>query len=229
MPTTAIPASSFDFLKDLQANNNRPWFTENKKRYQAELAHVVDFADELITRMSQRDVLEPMTGKKSLFRIYRDTRFSTDKTPYKGHFSGTLTRATKLRRGGYYFHIEPGASFLGGGFWAPNSPDLKRIREEIAADPQPMRQLIADPVFQKTFGELKGETLKTAPQGYSQDHPAIDLLRHKQFLLTRSFTDEEVMASSFLDEVVETFCNMHPFFNYMSEVLTTDSNGVPIV
>lgn len=229
MPTTAIPVSTLKFLKDLQANNNRPWFNDQKPRYQEAHAHLVEFAENLISAMSQHDLLEPMTGKKSLFRIYRDTRFAKDKTPYKGHFSGSLKRATKLRRGGYYYHIEPGASFLGGGFWGPNPADLKRIREEIAADPQPLRKIIASADFQKTFGELKGDKVKTAPKGYAKDHPAIDLLRHKQFVVSRSFSDKEIMAPDFLEKVVDTFCKMHPFFNYMSEVLTTDSNGVLVV
>lgn len=229
MPLTAIPASTFSFLEALHLNNNRPWFNENKERYQQEHAYMVEFAENLIARMSQHDLLEPMTGKKSLFRIYRDTRFAKDKTPYKSHFSGTLKRATKLRRGGYYYHIQPEGSFLAGGFWGPSSADLQRIREEIAADAQPLRDIIAQATFQKTFGELKGDAVKTAPKGYSKDHPNIDLIRHKQFIVTRSFTDKEVMSSDFLEQVVTTFQAMRPFFDYMSEVLTTDSNGVPIV
>lgn len=229
MPITAIPKSTLSFLQDLKVNNNRPWFNEHKERYQQEHAYMVEFAENLIDRMGQHDLLEPMTGKKSLFRIYRDTRFSKNKTPYKTHFSGTLTRATKLRRGGYYYHIEPGGSFLAGGFWKPNSEDLQRIREELAADAQPLRKIIAAPLFQKTFGELQGDTVKTAPKGYSKDHPNIDLIRHKQLIVTRYFTDKEVMAPNFLDQVVETYTAMRPFFDYMSEVLTTDSNGVPIV
>lgn len=228
MSTPTIPVSTLQFLRDLRANNDRNWFNDHKDRYQAEHAHLVNFAEALISRMSQYDQLEPMSGKQSLFRIYRDTRFSKDKTPYKGHFSGRLKRATKQLRGGYYYHIEPDGSFLGGGFWGPNPDDLKRIRQEIAADATPMRQLITDPVFQETFGTLKGEQVKTAPKGYSKDHPNIDLLRYKQFLLSRSFTDQEVTSADFLDQVVETFRRMRPFFDYMSEVLTTDSNGVPL-
>lgn len=229
MSNTSIPASTLSFLEDLKLNNNRPWFNEHKERYQQEHAYMVDFAETLIDRMSQYDLLEPMSGKKSLFRIYRDTRFSKDKTPYKSHFSGTLKRASKLRRGGYYYHIQPGSSFLAGGFWGPNSADLQRIREEIAADAQPLREIIAAADFQKTFGTLKGDKVKTAPKGYSKDHPNIDLIRHKQFIVTREFSDKAVMAPDFLDQVVDTFRAMRPFFDYMSEVLTTDSNGVPIV
>jgi uncharacterized protein (TIGR02453 family) len=229
MSITSIPASTLSFLEDLKLNNNRPWFNEHKERYQQEHAYMVEFAENLINRMSEHDLLEPMSGKKSLFRIYRDTRFSKNKTPYKSHFSGTLKRATKLRRGGYYYHIQPGGSFLAGGFWAPNTDDLKRIREELAADAQPLRDIIADPAFQKTFGTMKGDQVKTAPRGFSKEHPNIDLIRHKQYVVTREFSDEAVMAPDFMDQIVLTYQAMRPFFDYMSEVLTTDANGVPIV
>lgn len=222
MPT--IPASLLQFLKELKLNNNREWFTANKAWYQTELGYFKTWSDALLERMYAYDNIESL----NLFRIYRDVRFSKDKSPYKPHFSGHLTRATKWLRGGYYFHIEAEGSFLGGGFWDPEADDLKRIRRELAADPQTLRQIIADPSFIKTFGTLQGERLKGAPQGYAKDHPAIDLLQLKQFLVSRAFTDEEVLAPNFLDEVVLTFRNMRPFFDYMSEVLTTDENGVPI-
>ncbi len=228
MPQPQIPASVFPFLRSLQKNNNRDWFNENKDRYQAEYAHMITFAEALHDEMSHYDQLVPETGKKILFRIYRDVRFSKNKDPYKTHFAGGLNRATKLLRGGYYFHIEPGGSFLGGGFWEPNSEDLGRIRREIAADDRPLRKIIADPVFVNTFGELRGDQLKTAPQGFAKGHPAIDLLRYKQFLLSRSFTDAEVTAPDFLATLTQGFRNMRPFFDYISEVLTTDDNGVPI-
>jgi uncharacterized protein (TIGR02453 family) len=229
MSTTAISKTTFDFLKELRQNNNRDWFNENKDRYLAEQAKVVSLAENILKEVSKVDVLEPSTGKKSLFRIYRDVRFSKNKDPYKTHISGQMKRATAYRRGGYYFHFEPGGkSMIAGGFWAPNSADLKRMREEIAADPESVRKIITAPAFVDTFGELKGDQVKTAPRGYTVDHPAIDLLRFKQYLLFREFTDEEVMSAGFLDHIVETFKNMLPFFDHMSGVLTTDANGVPI-
>lgn len=219
---------TLDFLKDLHVNNNRPWFNEHKERYQSAHQEMISFADALIERMSYHDKIETRSGKQSLFRIYRDTRFSKNKTPYKRSFGGTLKRATKWRRGGYYFEIEPGNCFVTGGFWRPNSPDIKRIREELAADPDTFRNLISTPEFKATFGTLRGEQVKTAPKGYSKSHPAIDILKYKQFLLHRSFTDEEVLADNFMDKIVETYLAMSPFFDFMSDILTTDSNGVPI-
>ncbi len=227
---TQIPASSLNFLKELQQNNNRDWFTENKKRYQQEHEHIVAFADALLLKMNEHDLIETPTGKKSLFRIYRDVRFSKDKSPYKTNWAGGFTRATKARRGGYYFHIQPdGQSFLGGGFWAPNKEDLQRIREEIATDASELREILADPVFIKTFGQLDGEQLKTAPKGFPKDHPDVDLLRYKQFIFSKNFSDKEVLDPKFLDNVNDTFKAMRRFFDYMSDVLTTDSNGESIL
>ncbi|SHM74624.1 TIGR02453 family protein [Chitinophaga jiangningensis] len=220
-----IERSVIDFLEDVRINNNREWFHAHKARYQQELMHVENFAEALLQKMNEHDVIETPSGKQSLYRIYRDTRFSNDKTPYKTHFSGSFKRATRARRGGYYFQIEKGNSFLGGGFWGPVPDDLKLIRDDIAFDDAPLRKIISSKSFVSMFGELEGEQLKTAPKGFPNDHPAIDLLRYKQFLLRRRFTDEEVLRPGFLEEANKTFKAMRPFFDYMSEVLSSDGNG----
>ncbi|MBS1664332.1 MAG: DUF2461 domain-containing protein [Bacteroidetes bacterium] len=219
-----VPAN-FTFLKKLKKNNNREWFNAHKEVYLEELAGMERFADALLEQLSSHDVIETLSGKKSLYRIYRDTRFSGDKTPYKTWWSGHFTRATKYRRGGYYFHIEAGNTRIGGGFWGPEAADLKRIRDDIAFDPSPLQKIIGSKSFVKLFGELEGEQLKTAPKGYDAGHEAIDLLRYKQFLLRRRFSDEEVLDKSFLKEASLTFKGMRPFFDYMSEVLVSDGNG----
>lgn len=220
-----IPATGFEFLQKLKKNNNREWFNEHKTAYQQELQHIENFAEALLAKLNAHDVIETPSGRKSLYRIYRDTRFSQDKTPYKTHFSGSYKRATKQRRGGYYFHIEQGNSFVAGGFFGPVPADLKLIRDDIAFDPGPLQKIIKSKGFTSTFGQLEGEQLKTAPKGYAADHEAIDLLRFKQYLLIRRFTDEEVLAASFLEEANKTFKAMRPFFDYMSEVLTSNGNG----
>lgn len=225
-----IKASNLKFLKDLKKNNNRDWFTENKKRYQSEHEEIISFADALLAKMNEHDVIETPTGKKSLFRIYRDVRFSKDKSPYKTHWAGGFKRATAARRGGYYFHIQPGGqSFIGGGFWSPNKEDLQRIREEISTDASELREILSDPTFIKMFKELQGEQLKTAPKGFDKDDPNIDLLRYKQFIFGRNITDEELLSSDFVDIANDTFKAMRPFFDFMSDVLTTDSNGESII
>lgn len=229
MNKVKIIPSNIEFLKLLKKNNNREWFSKNKDKYLKEHENIIAFADELLLAMQKHDDIETPSGKASLHRIYRDTRFSKDKTPYKNNWSGSFSRATKKLRGGYYFHIEPGNSFAGGGFWAPNPPDLKRIREEINYDAKPLRAILKSKTFINTFGSLEGEQVQTAPKGYPSNHPDIDLLRYKQFLISKSFTDKEVLSDNFLKELNQTFKNMRPFFDYMSEVLTTDTNGISIV
>jgi uncharacterized protein (TIGR02453 family) len=221
-----IRQSGFSFLKALKKNNHRDWFNDNKTTYQKELELVEQFAEALLRELNRHDEIETPSGKKSLHRIYRDIRFSSDKTPYKTNWSGNFKRATKYRRGGYYFHLEPGNSYLAGGFWGPNAQDIKRIRDEIAFDAGPLRKILKNKTFIATFGALQGEQLKTAPKGFEAGHEAIDLLRYKQFLLIRRFSDKEVLSDQFLKEASATYRNMRPFFDYMSEVLTTDTNGL---
>lgn len=224
-PTALILPSSLNFLKLVKKNNNRDWFSEHKERYLSELSQLEAFATALLTEMNRHDVIETASGRASLHRIYRDTRFSKDKTPYKTNWSGSFSRAGKARRGSYYFHIEPGNSFVAGGFWGPNPPDLKLIRDELAWDATPLRTILASKSFRSTFGNLEGEQLKTAPKGYDPAHPAIDLLRYKQFLLRKRFTDAEVLSADFVHKASAAFKAMRPFLDFMSEVLSTDANG----
>lgn len=216
-----FPTSGFAFLKELHDNNNREWFAANKADFDAVFSQVKIFFRGVHDRMIKRDTIQ----KFHVHRIYRDIRFSADKTPYKTYFGLHLGRQKPNLRGGYYINIEPGKSFVGGGFWDPNKEDLLRIRQEIEQDDSTFRELISSPLFIEMFGELKGEELKTAPRGFDIEHPAIDLLRKKQFLLMRSFTDKEVLSPPFENEVIATFEAMRPFFDYMTFILTTDANG----
>lgn len=228
MSKSTIPTSAFAFLKTLSKNNNREWFTNHKDTYTKEQNHIIDFADALLHELNKHDVIETPSGKKACYRIYRDVRFSKDKTPYCTYFSGSYRRATKYRRGGLYFHLEPGNSWLAGGFWSPNAEDLKRVRDDIAYDANPLRKILKSKSFIETFGTLQGEQLKTSPKGFDAHHEAIDLLRYKQFLLVKKFTDAEVLSDTFVKQANQTFKNMRPFLDYMSEVLTTDINGETI-
>ena len=222
--STHIQQSTLDFLVKVSQNNNRDWFNANKPTYVEAYEDVKAFANTLVERMNEHDNIEKMKQ----YRIYRDVRFSKDKTPYKNSLSGSMVRATKWLRGGYYFHFEPDNSFIGAGFWNPNSADLSRIRQEIAANPDELREIINDKTFKKYFGELGGSKLKTSPRGYAKDHHAVDLLRYKQFLVHHKFTDQQVTSPNFVNEMINAFKAIRPFFNYMSEVLTTDANGTPI-
>ena len=226
MKKIIIEKSTFDFLKAIAKNNNRDWFTDNKETYLKANENMIDFADALLMKMKAHDNIENESGKKSLFRIYKDIRFSKDKTPYKSHFAGHFTRATKQLRGGYYFHIEPGnKSGMAGGFWNPNPEDLKRIRQDIDRNYKDWKKLLANKTLKNMYGEMDGEKVNSAPKGYSKDNPAIDLLRYKQYLFWTPFTDKEVMSDDFVTKANAALKALRPFFDYMSEVLTTDLNG----
>ena len=227
MSDYTLQKQTLQFLRDIAANNNREWFAEHKPAYQSALDDFKGFTQALVNRMSHHDHIEGEKAK--VFRIYRDVRFSKNKQPYKTNFAAGMQRATKLLRGGYYLHLAPEECFIGGGFFQPEKDDLLRIRKEIAADAEPLRNIIAEPDFQELFGEMKGDKLKTAPRDFPKDHPNIDLIRHKSFIVTRAFTEKEVLSTDFLDEAVRTYRGMRPFFDYMSEVLTTDENGEVIV
>jgi uncharacterized protein (TIGR02453 family) len=216
-----IELSTMRFLKNLEKNNHREWFLANKDVYEASLQNLKEFKDAVVKGLNKKDLIEDAR----VFRIYRDVRFSKDKSPYKNNFGIHFTRATASRRGGYYLQIEPGNSFAGGGFWAPEPKDLKRIRDEFAHDDKPIRKITSQKKFVQYFGALEGDELLTAPSGYDRNHPAIDLIRKKQFVIGRKFSDKEVTSDTFLKEVVLTFEAMRPFFDYMTEVLTTDANG----
>ena len=226
---STISPNSIKYLKQLKKNNDRDWFAKNKPEYQTHLIEVEHFANALLNEMNKHDNIETVNGKKSLFRIYRDVRFSKNKAPYKTQWSGHFKRATAALRGGYYFHIEPGNCFVGGGFWGPSPEDMARIRQEIAADDAPLRKIINSKAFKSTFGELFGDQVKSAPRGYAKDHPAIDLLKYTQMILWKKFTDDEALKDDFFKEVNKTFKAMRPFLDYMSVVLTTDANGVSVL
>jgi len=209
-----------DFLNQLRQNNNREWFAENKAMFETakNKAHTV-FQD-IYEQLRKVDEVAPL--KK--YRIYRDIRFSADKTPYKNHFSMFAGRLKPNYRGGYYLHIEPGNSFIGVGFFGPEKDDLLRIRKEIELDNE-LQQILESKEIKKVFGKLEGEELKTAPKGFDKNHVRIHLIRKKQFLLTHQLSDKEVLSIDFKEKAVEIFHTARPFLDYMTDVLLTNLNG----
>jgi uncharacterized protein (TIGR02453 family) len=225
----AINRSSLDFLKALSKHNNREWFNANKEKYTDAHNNIIDFAGALLAEMNRHDTIETPSGKSSLHRIYRDVRFSKEKTPYNTHWNGGFKRATNKLRGGYYFKIQPGKSFIAGGFFGPNTEDLKRIRQDMVTNTGDWNKLLANKGLVSAYGKMRGEQLASAPRGYDKNDPAIELLRYKQFLFRHDFTDEEVLSAGFAKEASNTYKKMRPFLDFMSEVLTTDANGISIV
>ena len=218
--------SSLSYLKNLKLNNNRDWFAEHKPIFIEAQNNAKGLYVDIRNNLEKHDEIE----KFKLFRIYRDVRFSKDKTPYKSHFAGSFSRLGKQLRGGYYLRIRPGESFLAGGFWEPNKEDLLRIRKEIEVDASEIRQILEDKNYQHYFGgKFEGEELKTAPRGFDKEHPDVDLLRKKGFIAVRNFTDEEVLSSNFISEVDNSYKALRPFFNLFSDILTTNLNGESLI
>lgn len=220
---------TFTFLKELKENNRREWFEKNRDRYEESRDEMIAFADKLLQEVRKFDVPETSSGKKSLNRIYRDIRFKKDKTPYKDHWGGGIYRAGAERRGSYYYHISPSESYVLGGFFGPNPQDLLHIRNQIDQDAEFLQQVLDEPDFKRFFGSLQGDRVKTAPRGFSADHPAIDLLRLKQFYVCHHFSQKEVHSSEFPEIVADSFKRMLPFLDAMTEYLTTDLNGISLI
>jgi uncharacterized protein (TIGR02453 family) len=221
-----LPNESISFFKRLEKNNNRDWFNNHKKEFKAIEAQVKEFYNMIYNNLNVHDEVD----KLKFFRIYRDVRFSKDKTPYKTHFGGSFHRKKPELRGGYYLHVAPNnESFLATGFWEPHKDDLFRIRKEIEMDDSELRTIINNKKFKDVWGELVGDELKTAPKGFDKEHPAIDLLRKKQFIFTKKYSDKEITSKDFLKEVDSSFKAIRPYFDYMSDVLTTDLNGVSLL
>ena len=229
MQSSTIKKSTLDFLRDLTSNNNRDWFNANKGQYRRAQENAEQFFDGLIAKMNTHDQIETPSGKRSLYRIYNDVRFAKDKAPYNPRFAGYLKRTKPLLRGGYYVWIKPGMSRIGCGFSYPNPEDLKRIRLDIADNYTDWNRLLGSKSLKSNFGNIRGDLVRTAPRGFGKDHPAIDLLRHKQFWFERSFSDKQVLSNDFLNNVSTAFKSIRPFFDYMSEVLTTNLNGERVV
>jgi uncharacterized protein (TIGR02453 family) len=219
--------SSFQYLKDLQKNNNRDWFSETKPNYLIAQKNAKAIFGAIYEQLQHHDEIE----KSKMMRIYRDVRFSHDKTPYKAHFANSYSRLGKELRGGYFLRIRSGESFLAGGFWEPSKEDLFRIRKEIELDASEIRAILAHNDYQQHFGgkfESFSE-LKTAPRGFDKAHKDIDLLRKKGFIATRNFTDAEVLSENFIEEVTKSYKALRPFFNLFSDILTTNLNGESIL
>lgn len=222
-----IEKQTFQFLKELHKNNNRDWFADHKPEYVKAQQNAKKVFAEIHQNLQLHDEIE----KSKMMRIYRDVRFSHDKTPYKAHFANSFSRLGKALRGGYFLRIRPGESFLAGGFWEPNKEDLFRIRKEIEMDASEIRGILKDPNYKKHFGGAfeSFSELKTAPRGFDKEHPDVDLLRKKGFIATKSFTDSEVLADDFVAKVDESYRALRPFFNLFSDILTTNLNGESIL
>lgn len=214
---------TFDFLKKLSRNNNREWFEKNKPTYlsiKEEFQHFV--ADVLHLMIPYDQSLEGQDPLKLTFRIYRDIRFSKDKTPYKTFLSAGMSSAGKgTGIPGYYFQIEPGnKSMIASGLYLPSAENLAKIRQEIDYNGDKLKAVLSERKFKKLFGELwDGDKLKTMPKGYSKDHPHIECLKLKSFMATHTFDDADVLHKNFIRKLVESMKATKPLNDFLNEAL----------
>ena len=204
MTTQPITTALFDFLRDLRENNDREWFAANKGRYLAEVRDpMLDFIGAFaapLAEISPHFVADPRPNGGSLFRIYRDTRFSRDKTPYKTNAGAHFRHAAgkDAHAPGFYLHLEPGMCFAGCGVWRPDGPTVTKIREAIDVERDAWTRVTTARDFTETF-ELEGDSLKRPPRGYEADHPLVEDLKRKDFVAAMSFSEGEVLEVDFLD------------------------------
>ena len=217
----------FTFLRELRENNNREWFQANKGRYEADvrdplLRFIADFALPL-HELSAHFVADPRPVGGSLFRIYRDVRFSKDKSPYKtqaaAHFRHE--RGKDVHAPGFYLHLEPDDVFAGAGIWHPDTKSLTKIRDAIVANPAGWQRLTSDDEFRRRW-QLGGDSLKRAPKGFDPNHPLIEDLRRKDFVTATSFTEEDACAPDFMGQLAQAYRTTAPVVEFL-----TNSLGLP--
>lgn len=217
-----LQKATIDFLSKLEKNNNKNWFDANRDAYEAAKADFEIFVAHIHGKLAK---IEPkMTDQKpknSIFRIFRDVRFSKDKTPYKPHFSAYFSRGgRKAPDAGYYVHVQPGGkSFVAGGLWMPEGPLLKSARQEIDYNFKEFQSILNKASFKKLYPKLEGEQLKTLPQGYTADNPAIEFLKMKSFIASAKLTDKEIASKDAETVILERFTAMKPLVEFLNRAL----------
>jgi len=209
----------FPFLKQLKTNNNKDWFDANKDRYLEAKEEYEGFVDQVINgiRKFDKKIGGDITAKKCVFRIYKDVRFSKDKTPYKTNMGASINPGGKKDlTAGYYLHCEPGNSFLAGGVYMPEPEMLQNIRQEIDYNSKPLLKILASASFKKYFKGLDEEgKLKTAPKGYEKDHPLIDILKNRHFIVSHPISDKQMNDPGAVKYITDVFKSMYPFLEFL--------------
>lgn len=222
-----LEPQTLKFLSRLKKNNNKPWFEKHRAQYEAARIDFSNFIQLVIHDLERTDTtITGLTSKDCIFRINRDVRFSKDKTPYKFHFGASIKRGgRKSPFAGYYFHCEPGNSFIGGGLWQPEGPALKNMRQEIDYNWNEFRSIPKQKNFKKIYGDLyTGEDLKliTLPKGYEKDNPAIEYLKLKSFIAETKIRDEELTKSTLHKKTVAAFVALQPLLQFINRTIESD-------
>ncbi len=216
-----ISQSTLDFLKKLKKNNDREWFNRNRLLYEEAKKNFETFIQEVISGITEFEpILKGLEANSCIYRINRDIRFSSDKSPYKYHMGAFIVRGGRKngdKFAGYYIHIEPGASMIAGGAYVPPAPWLSAIRDKVDQEPDKLIKILKNKDFISYFGELQGEKLKKVPRGYDSDHPQAELLKHKSFLVVNSPTDGEVVGQAFFAHVIKVARTMKPLNDYLND------------
>jgi uncharacterized protein (TIGR02453 family) len=209
------------FLADLKENNNKTWFDAHKNEYENARQDHLNFTSELIAEVGKWDEeIKKLQAKDCVYRIYRDVRFSKDKTPYKSHFGSYLSPGgKKSMRAGYYFHLEPGNSFLGGGMWEPEPAQLKAIRQEIDYNLDDFESIVNSAGFKKYYTGLNGSKLQKAPKDYPADHPGIEYLKQKDFTAIYKLDDDLLTSNKLLGVCTAAFHALHPLNEFLDKTL----------
>ncbi|TGM60313.1 DUF2461 domain-containing protein [Leptospira vanthielii] len=217
-----ISKNILQFLSELKLNNNRNWFIENKDRFTEIQSELISLTGYLLSEIEKFDQsVKGVDPKSCIFRIYKDVRFSKDKSPYKTHF-GIFIRGggKKIEGTGYYLHIEPNGSLIGGGCYQPDPKALYKIRERIIADSKKIQQLLNERKFVQDFGkEFYAEKLKTVPKGFAKDHPMIELLKYKGFAVAKKIKNTDLTSNDFAKETLKSFRNLYPLNQFLEEAM----------
>ena len=222
-----LSKDTLQFLDDLKANNNRDWFLENKKRYEAVKKDYQQLVGDFLDAMKPLDPsLEMLEVKNCTFRINRDIRFSKDKTPYKSHLGVWLSSGAKgMNRSGYYLHLEKGASFIAGGLYCPEAADLKKMRKEIAYFHDDLEAILNEKNFKREFKDFdrnEKDTLKNPPRGYEKEHPAIEFLKLKSFECSQRIDFSEVTKKDFVATMSKKLITLKPLNDFINRALTSE-------
>jgi uncharacterized protein (TIGR02453 family) len=213
-----IQPQTLNFLRQLKKNNEKAWFDAHRKEYETAKKDFEGFTGELLRALvSLEPNLANQQAKDCTYRIFRDVRFSKDKTPYKSHFGAFFSRGGRKWDGaGYYLHLEPGAIFAGGGLWMPEPGLLKKVRQEIDYDFKGFKEIVDSKSFKKLFPKLDGEKLSKPPQGYNVDNPAIEFLKMKSYTAGHAMKDEGLTSASAIKNIVSVFTTLSPLINFLN-------------
>jgi len=216
-----IQSSTLQFIKDLAVNNNKPWFDANKERFENAKKDFEEFVNEVLSGLGKADsAYKEIAAKDCIFRIYRDVRFSKDKTPYKSHFGAHINKGgKKMNNAAFYMHLEPGKCFAGGGMWMPEADKLKAIRQEIDYNFPAFKEIVDEPKFVALFGKLEGEQLKSVPKGYEATNPAAEYLKMKSFVASHQISDEVLMSPGATKKCVEVYNTMQPLIDFLNKAI----------